>query len=198
MNNNQMGSIPNNVPSNGVNNLNQTLPNQSNQEIPNQPKKSKKKIIIIIASIIVILILPFLILKDFFRDNEKLATEFVNDALEFLNGAESLVTADSTNSLFGPTDPKYAPKCITGNEESTIKLNEIVDNPEITLTFTLKSPYGDKYDLDNSYIKIKAIKNETSSCSYDYYIYLTDKTYSIGTKTNPIEKNKLSSKVVTK
>ena len=49
-----------------------------------------------------------------------------------------------------------------------------------------RSPFGNSYDFDTSYVLIEA-KDNNGNCEYKRYIYLTDGKYSLGTPSEPVE-----------
>lgn len=66
----------------------------------------------------------------------------------------------------------------------TIPLKRIINEKNY---ITDKSPFGNKYDLVTSYVRVES---EDDNCSnYNYYIYITDGEYAIGKQNEPMLKN---------
>lgn len=72
------------------------------------------------------------------------------------------------------------------NDKTAEKVNYLSDVEGMD---NVVSPYGNAINREESYVKIVP-KVKDNSCEYEFYIYLTDGTYSIGSANNPIlEKN---------
>ncbi len=188
MNNNQFGMNSTNNQMNS-NNFSTNMNTQSTMPVNNNSKKGDKKtklIIIIVALIIIIPILGILISKfmvgSIFNDTTKKV--FVDDANIILDTAHMLVTNDFSNFL---EETSYAPKCQTGGDETTIPFSNFTEITNFTINYN-----------EDSFVKVKSIDNDTGICNYEYYIYLTDGTYSIGTTSNPVSENDLTIKSVKK
>ena len=164
----------------------------------NNSKKIDKKTKIIIAIVVIIIIAPVLIylISRFVINNtndNSNAEEFVLDAKSYVISAEEIVNSEGMSSLFGDSENKYSPKCNSNNEEKNIKLIDIINYGALDFS----GPYGSYYDVNNSFVKVKAIFSE-GTCDYKYYIYLTDGTYSIGTSSNPIIIDDVTTKSIKK
>ena len=123
-------------------------------------------------------------------DNARKAT-FVTDAKQFLEGARNIVTsADLNAQLSSGSNASHLITCDEGKNETDIYLNEISLQQGGD-----KSPYGNKYKKDVSYIHVVAEK-ENDLCQYTYSIYLTDGVYAIGTSENPKEWNSIEASMV--
>ena len=48
----------------------------------------------------------------------------------------------------------------------------------------VKSPFGNEYDLNSSYVKIESLDNNCNKINW--YIYFTDGEYSIGEPNKPL------------
>ena len=135
-------------------------------------------------------------LSGIFNGNNKNDLTFVSNAKSYVIAAEALVDSDGVSSLFGSSEKKYAPTCNSNNDDETnIKIIDIITENYGTLDFD--GPYGTYYDVNNSYVKVKAIYTN-GTCDYEYYIYLTDGTHSIGTPSNPILIDNVTTKSIKK
>ncbi len=175
-----------------LNNFNNNIISNNNDK----KKKSNTKVtIIIIVAVLVIYILFRLITSltsynavNSVIDNTR-ASSFVSDAKSYVQNARFIVGNEEASGKL-----KYSPSCSIDNSASKIILKEIVSNSG---NMSSTSPFGKKYDLDSSFIKVIS-KITNNSCDYEYYIYLTDGTYSIGTPSNPILYNDLNSNNIKK
>ena len=173
-------------------NLNQNMNtfNESTMPTNNPSKKDDKKtklIIIIVALIVIIPILGILISRlmadGIFNDTTKKV--FVDDAKTIFDAAQMIVNEDNSNPYL---ENSYAPKCKRDGDETTIPFSR----------FEQITSFSINYD-ESSFVKVKAILDlEIMECNYEYYIYLTDGTYSIGTASNPVLKDNVTIKSVTK
>ena len=161
-----------------------------------EEKDNKKSSIITFLVIIVLILLIFGIIKivNNFLSNNKIDNNnslvFVSNAESFIMDAKTLVKKDEKSSK----DLNFAPSCIDDNKKIIIiSLSKILSN----VNDNKISPFGGEYNLDKSYVRVNAIyKNEL--CEFEYYIYLTDNNYSIGTENNPIISDKITKEVVKK
>lgn len=184
---------------NSYNYSQENLNNNNNNVVSsndNKKQKSNVKIIIIIVVIVLVIYALFRLatfLISFKTVNSVLdntrTSAFVSSAKSYIEYAKSLVQIDEVNG-----NAKYAPSCVINNSTSKITLNEISSNKGNILG---ASPFGGTYDFDSSYVKVTS-KVNNNSCDYEYSIYLTDGTYSIGTSSNPILYSDLSSNSVKK
>ena len=160
----------------------------------NKKPKSNMKLIIIIVIVILAIYALFRLVTFFISfkavnsvlDNTR-SYAFVSDAKSYIEYAKSLVMSDEASLILGGT-PKYAPSCTTNNSTSKITINEISSNNG---NLSNTSPFGGNYDFNSSYVKITSIL-DNGNCDFEYSIYLTDGTYSIGTSNNPIIYNDLN------
>ncbi len=184
------GQNQNNQP----NNSNQNM-NTFNEQPTHNNNTSKNKTFLIIGVIVIIVIIGAILLFSIFNGNSKNASTYVKDAKSIINGAEALVDYDSTSSVLNSTTSKYAPICSTYNiqsTEKTITLSDIINEGYFSNNSNIS------YDLNSSFVKVKAVISQEKGCNYEYYIYLTDGIYSIGTPSNPILKDNITNKSVTK
>ena len=188
------GQNQNSQSNNFVQNQNHDMNAFNEQPMPNNTSKSKNNTILIIGIIVIVVIVgAVLLFSGVFSGNSKNASTYVQDAKSIINGANSLVDSDNISSVLGSSGNKYAPICTYNNEnnESTITLNSIINEGYFSNNNNIN------YDLNSSFVKVKAvIKN--NSCKYEYYIYLTDGNYSIGTPSNPILESDITNKSVKK
>lgn len=158
-----------------------------------QNKKNAIKTIMVIA-ILVLIVFGIIKIANIFLSNNaidnKNSLTFVSNAESFITDAKSLVRKDELSSK----DFNYAPSCTDENKKETIiYLSKILSN----INDNKISPFGGEYNLDKSYVKVVA-KQKNSSCEYDYYIYLTDNSYYIGSGDNPILSTNLTKDEVKK
>lgn len=190
------GQNQNNQPNNFIQSPNQNMNTFNEQSTSNNKSKNKNKIILIIGVIVIVVIIGVILLfSGIFNGNNKNDLTFVSNAKSYVAAAEALVDSDGVSSLFGSSEKKYAPTCNSNNDEINIKIIDIITENYGTLDFA--GPYGTYYDVNNSYVKVKAIYSE-GLCNYEYYIYLTDGTYSIGTPNNPILIDNVTTKSIKK
>lgn len=154
------------------------------KEETNEEKQNKKNAIktVIIIIILIIFVLGIIKLANTFLSNSAIdnnnSLTFVSNAESFITDAKSLVRKDELSSK----DFNYAPSCTDENKKETIiYLSKILSN----INDNKISPFGGEYNLDKSYVKVVA-KQKNSSCEYNYYIYLTDNNYYIGSENNPV------------
>ena len=158
-----------------------------------QNKKNAIKTIMVIA-ILVLIVFGIIKIANIFLSNNAIdnnnSLTFVSNAESFITDAKSLVRKDELSSK----DFNYAPSCTDENKKETIiYLSKILSN----INDNKISPFGGEYNLDKSYVKVVA-KQKNSSCEYDYYIYLTDNNYYIGSGDNPILSTNLTKDEVKK
>ncbi len=166
------------------------------KEETKEEKQNKKNAKITVAVIIVLILIIFgiMTLANKFLSNSaidnKNSLTFVSNAESFITDAKSLVRKDELSSK----DFNYAPSCTDENKKETIiYLSKILSN----INDNKISPFGGEYNVDKSYVKVVA-KQKNSSCEYDYYIYLTDNNYYIGSGDNPILSTNLTKDEVKK
>ena len=154
------------------------------KEETKEEKQNKKNAIKTIMVIVILVLIVFGIIKiaNIFLSNNaidnKNSLTFVSNAESFITDAKSLVRKDELTSK----DFNYAPSCTDENKKETIiYLSKILSN----INDNKISPFGGEYNLDKSYVKVVA-KQKNSSCEYNYYIYLTDNNYYIGSENNPV------------
>ena len=131
-------------------------------------KKSKLSIITLILALLLLIgngVVIFLAYSSGNKKSDELTgSTYVAIAKGYLLAAESNMATEECND-------KSASK--------TIYLSDFEELKNIV------SPYGNKIDVDNSYIKIVPnVKDDV--CEYEYSIYITDGVYSIGTDSNPV------------
>lgn len=173
---------------NNYNNSNQQIPTSVN--IQNVEKKKSKKTLVIVLVIIGVLVIGYFALTflgsfygvsntlDGTRKNAYLVT-----VKSYINGAKTLVMEYGTDYYLNCDDDKIM----------YMTLSEIENVSD-------KSPFGNKFQVgekhnklldtkpSDSYIRIEVNSN---TCKYQYSIYLTDGTYSVGSSDNPILESEL-------
>ena len=103
---------------------------------------------------------------------------FAADANSYIEGARALVRADEAIVMLGGTSA-YTPAC-----NKTTPQNKSITIDKIKLDSGGKSPYGYAYS-NSSFVKVVSTYSG-GTCSYTYFIYLTDGTFSIGTSSSPV------------
>ena len=111
------------------------------------------------------------------------ASSFVSDAKSFISNARNIVFNEELDYSINKST-KYVKSCDT-NYSFKIYLNDL-NNDNL-----LKSPFGNKYDLNNSFINVDVSK-KNNKCVYNYSIYLTDNVYSIGNSNNLVLENNIT------
>lgn len=162
--------------------INNNLDNNTNK------KKNNKKIIIIVCVILGIVLLCFFssFVLSFTQINSTIdkarESSFKSEAESILEAARNNINSDDLISVIDKKQSKYNLYCDGENEKQVkLKLTELQNAIS-------KSPFGNNYDVNNSYVKVVA-KTENNICRYIYSIYLTDGTYSIGSPNNPVDWN---------
>lgn len=175
-------------PNNQFINQNQQIPTPVNAQ--NVEKKKSKKTLVIILVIIGVLVIGYYALTffvSFYGVSNTLDTTrksaYLGSTKSYISGAKTLVREYGTD---------YYLSC----EDDNIKymsLGEIINGPDKS-SFGNKFILGEKYNklLDtkpnDSYIRIEV---NSSKCEYQYSIYITDGTYSVGSANNPILESEL-------
>ena len=128
---------------------------------------------------------------------------FAADAKSYIEGAHALVRADEATVLMGGTGT-YTPPCskdyIKPDPEHNVTGYQGNDNikditiPNIKLDSGGKSPYGSEYST-SSFVRVYSWY-QGGNCFYEYAVYLTDGTFSIGTDTNPVAEKSVNSNSV--
>ena len=109
---------------------------------------------------------------------------FATDAKSYIEGASALVRADEATVLMGGTS-EFTPQCNPTTPQSLpIPINKI------KLDSGGKSPYGASYD-SSSFVEVTSTYSN-GTCTYSYAVYLTDRTYQIGTSASPIPKDSVT------
>lgn len=165
-----------------------------NQNVNNRKKKNNPlKIILIVLLIIVLLISLIFFIVPVIASNHSNANKFKATAKLYIASAKWLVATDFSNMIYDGTSVYY-PLCTNNGNSKNITLREII-NGNIKSSYNTISPYGGNININSSYVKITSkVDNDTDSCDFEYAIYLTDDTHSIGTPTNPIAENDIKLK----
>ena len=129
-------------------------------------------------------------------DNTRKST-FATNAKLFIDGARDLVTSTEMSDMIGGTaGASYAPKCDSTNTPKYIPVAAVnlesggVDSPYNNkyIKGTSKAPVdsvnaiGQEDGKAISYVKVTpTFDSATSSCTYEYSIFLSDGVYAVGT-----------------
>lgn len=142
-------------------------------------------------------------------DNTRKST-FATNAKLFIDGARDLVTSTEMSDMIGGTaGASYAPKCDSTNTPKYIPVLAV--NLE---SGGVDSPYNNKYikgttnklakdsvadigvDADGkaiSYVKVTpTFDATTSSCTYEYSIFLSDGVYAVGKSGNEVKESEIA------
>jgi len=177
-----------NVETNNVSQYYNQVNNSSELNMNNRPKKRNKILTIVFVIIgIFVLIQIGIISISINQTTNKFETTrkstFISSAKSYVNIARSLIMNDNSGA--------YKPDCVI-NDVKYISLADLNSNYSSPFGGYFKTGLKYNKSLDNipneSYIKVQTIDN---NCKYEYYIYLTDGTYNIGTRTSPISYEKL-------
>ena len=98
---------------------------------------------------------------------EKKLNLFVDTAKDYINITKKTIQKNNNINCTDKQIAKYPLSKIINGELSSI------------------SPFGNKLNLEASFVVVQA-NNNLKTCEYIYSIYITDDSYSLGTKDNPI------------